>query len=155
MFGRLTRITTPPGWLLPGIALACLVGLGCASTMTDPTGRLTSLEEAQRRYTQLVRWGEIKRASAFVEPEIREEFLRYAPYFDQIRITDVDAEEVSLDSEDSAAVDVTYHAYSFNGFEEKRILETQQWTRYDGVHNTWLVRPQIGEIVSAFYTDVN
>ena len=120
-----------------------------------PSGRRTSLEEAQRRYTQLVRWGEIKRAAAFVEPELREEFLSYAPYFEQIRITDADTEEVELDADDSAAVAVTYYAYSFATFQEKRIFETQEWTRYDGVQNNWLVRPQLGEIVAAFYADAN
>ena len=30
-------------------ALALLAGAGCASTFADPTGRLTSLENAQRR----------------------------------------------------------------------------------------------------------
>jgi hypothetical protein len=154
MIDRIARSAATPAWLV-FIALACIAALGCASTFSDPTGRWTSLEQAQRRYTQLVRWGEIKRASAFVEPELREEFLSYAPYFDQIRITDVDAEEVNLDTEDSAAVDVTYHAYSFASFEEKRILETQEWTRSDGVQNTWLVRPQLGEIVAAFYADAN
>jgi hypothetical protein len=131
---------------------ASLAGLGCASSsFVDPTGRLTSLEDAQRRYTSLVRWGEIKRASAYVEPELREEFIAWAPIFDQIKITDVDSKEVSLGpSQDTAAVDVTYHAYSFTSFQEKRIFETQEWTRHDGVKNNWLVRPQIAEIAGAF-----
>ena len=137
-------------------ALAVLAGMGCASTFTDPTGRFNSLEEAQERYTQLVRWGEIKRASAYVEPDIREEFLSYAPAFEKIRITDVDAAEVKLDpSKDTANVDVIYHAYSFLTFEEKRVFETQEWTRYDGVKNNWFVRPEIGEIIAAFYDDAD
>jgi len=118
----------------------------------DPTGRLTSLEETQHRYTQLVRWGEIRRASVFVEPEMVEEFLQYEPYFEQIRITDVDEDEVTLDTEDTASVAVTYHAYSFLTFEEKRFSETQKWTRYDGVKNVWLVRPELAQIVEAFPT---
>jgi len=137
-------------------ALVVLAGMGCAATFADPTGRFNSLEEAQQRYTQLVRWGEIKRASAYVEPDIREEFLSYAPAFEQIRITDVDAAEVKLDpSQDTANVDVVYHAYSFATFEEKRAFETQEWTRYDGVKNNWFVRPEISEIVAAFNTNAN
>lgn len=133
------------------IALVLLIGSGCASSFVDPTGRLTSLEETQRRYTQLVRWGELKRASAYVEPELVPDFLSYEPLFDQIRITDIDASEVNLDpSENSASVDVTYHAYSYSTFQEKRIFETQQWTRYDGVKNVWLVRPQLEDILGAF-----
>jgi hypothetical protein len=132
-----------------------LAGAGCASTFADPTGRLTALENAQRRYTQLVRWGEIRRASAYVEPDMREEFLSYEPLFEKIRITDTEADEVTLDSEDTASVDVTYHAYSLATFQEKQIVETQAWTRYDGVKNNWLVRPEIAEIVGAFRVSAN
>ena len=139
-----------------GAALMWLGSVGCASTLADPTGRLNSLEDAQKRYTELVRWGEIKRASAYVEPELVADFLSYEPLFDQIRITDVDASEVTLDpSEDRASVDVTYHAYSFTSFQEKRIFETQEWTRHDGVKNNWLVRPQIAEIAGAFGLTAN
>jgi len=137
-------------------ALALLAGTGCASTFADPTGRLTALENAQRRYTQLVRWGEIRRASAYVEPDLREEFLSYEPFFKQIRFTDTEAEEVKLDpSEDTASVEVTYHAYSLTTFQEKQIIETQQWTRHGGVQNNWLVRPEIAEIVEALQVSAN
>jgi len=133
-------------------ALLLATGLGCThSTLADPTGRLSALEEAQSRYTQLVRWGELKRAAAYVEPEMVAEFLSYQPLLDQIRITDTDADEVKLDpSQDSATVGVVYHAYSYNSFQERKIYETQEWKRYDGMSNVWLVRPQIEEIAAAF-----
>jgi hypothetical protein len=137
-------------------ALALCATAGCAATFADPTGRLTALEDAQRRYTQLIRWGEIRRASAYVEPDMLEEFLSYEPFFKQIQFTDTEAEEVALDpSEDTASVEVTYHAYSLVTFQEKRILETQKWTRHDGLHNHWLVRPQVEEIVGAFQVSAN
>jgi hypothetical protein len=137
-------------------ALTLLAGVGCASTFADPTGRTTALENAQRRYTQLVRWGEIRRASAYVEPDLREEFLSYEPFFEQIRFTDTEAEDVDLDpSQNTASVEVTYRAYSLATFQEKRILETQEWTRYDGIQNNWLVRPEIEEIVGAFRVETN
>jgi len=131
--------------------IGLLAQLSCASSFVDPTGRLTSLEETQHKYTQLVRWGELRRAALFVEPDMVEEFLSYQPYFDDIRITDIDEEEVALDpSETTASVEVTYHAYSFKTLQEKRFFETQKWTRYDGVKNNWLVRPELGQIVDAF-----
>jgi hypothetical protein len=137
-------------------ALTLLAGTGCASTFADPTGRLTALENAQRRYTQLVRWGEIRRASAYVEPDLRKGFISYEPFFEQIRFTDTEAEDVDLDpTQDTASVEVTYHAYSLATFQEKRIFETQEWTRYDGIRNNWLVRPQIEEIVGAFRVETN
>ena len=125
--------------------------LGCASSLADPTGRFNSLEEAQRRYTKLVRWGEIKRASMYVEPELRDEFVSYASVFEKIRITDTDTDEVRLDpGELTASVDVIYHGYSNATFVEKRIFETQQWSRHDGMKNVWLVKPEIGQIAEAF-----
>ena len=138
------------------VALTLLAGAGCAATFADPTGRLTALENAQRRYTQLVRWGEIRRASAYVEPDLREKFLSYEPFFEQIRVTDTEADEVNLDpTENTASVAVTYHAYSLATFQEKRIFETQAWTRYDGIQNNWLVRPEIEELVGAFRVETN
>ena len=133
-------------------ALALLASLGCASSFVDPTGRLTSLENAQREYTNSIRWGEIQRAAAFVEPEYREEFVNLAPLFEQIRITDADFDAPALEpSKDKSNVEVTYHAFSLATFQEKRIVETQQWTRHDGIQNRWLVRPEIAAIVEAFH----
>ncbi len=133
------------------MVMSLAMGLGCASTLADPTGRFNSLEEAQRRYTKLVRWGEIKRASMYVEPELREEFVSYALVFEKIRITDTDTDEVRLDpGETTASVDVIYHGYSNATFVEKRIFETQQWTRHDGLQNVWLVKPEIEQIAAAF-----
>jgi hypothetical protein len=133
------------------MVMSLAMGLGCASTLADPTGRYNSLEEAQRRYTELIRWGEIKRASQYVEPELREEFVSYVLVFEQIRITDTNTDEVRLDpGETTASIDVIYHGYSNATFIEKRIFETQQWTRHDGMKNVWLVKPEIEQIAAAF-----
>ena len=73
-------------WTLGVLGLALSVSLGCAnSTMTDPYGKRTSLDESQRRYTELVRWGEIEMASVFVDPELLDEYLEYADAFRGIR----------------------------------------------------------------------
>jgi hypothetical protein len=133
------------------LVMSLAMGLGCASSLADPTGRFNSLEEAQRRYTKLVRWGEIKRASMYVEPELRDEFVSYATVFEKIRITDTDTDEIRLDpGESSASIDVIYHGYSNATFIEKRIFETQQWTRHDGMKNIWLVKPEIEQLAAAF-----
>jgi len=138
------------------VALALLAGLGCASSFVDPTGRQNSLETIQREYTNFIRWGELKRAAVYVEPEYREEFLSYAPVFEDIRITDADFDQPGLDpSEDTASVEITYYAYSLTTFQEKRIVETQNWTRHDGVKNRWLVRPEIAAIAEAFQAHAN
>ena len=55
------------GFVLVLAALFGVAGLGCASSFVDPTGQRTSLENAQREYTKLIRWGEIRRAAGYVE----------------------------------------------------------------------------------------
>jgi hypothetical protein len=133
------------------LVLTLVTSLGCASSLADPTGRFNSLEEAQRRYTKLVRWGELKRASMYVEPELREEFLTYASVFEKIRITDIDTDEIRLDpGQSTASVDVIYHGYAHTNLIERRIFETQEWSRHDGMKNVWLVKPQMDQIVGAF-----
>ena len=140
----------------PLAALALLAGIGCASSFVDPTGRQNSLDTSQREYTNFFRWGEIKRAAVYVEPEYVEEFLSYAPLFEDIRITDADFDPPGLDpSQDTATVEITYYAYSLTSMQEKRIVETQNWTRHDGVKNRWLVRPEIGAILEAFHANAN
>ncbi|MFQ5418404.1 MAG: hypothetical protein ACE5FL_15365 [Myxococcota bacterium] len=140
--------------VLSGFALLC--GLGCASSFADPTGRQNSLEKAQRDYTNAIRWGEIKRAAGFVEPEMREEFLGYADAFEKIQITDADYDPLGIEPvDDRAEVEVTYHAISLATFNEKKFVATQEWTRHDGVYNTWRVRPEIGEIVRALRVDAD
>ncbi len=52
---------------------AALISSGCFS-LTDPLGREDALEETQREYTKLMRWGEIERASVYVDPALRQEF---------------------------------------------------------------------------------
>jgi len=137
-------------------ALALLSALGCASTFVDPTGKKNSLEIAQREYTKMIRWGEIRRAAVFVELDMLEEFLGYAESFEHIRVTDADYDAQGvIPHEDHAEVEVTYHAYSLATLEEKQIKETQVWSRYDGVKNTWRVRPEIASIVAAFAPRVN
>jgi hypothetical protein len=140
------------GLVLGLIALFGIGSVGCASSFADPTGQRNSLQDAQREYTKLIRWGEIRRAASYVEPEILEEFLSYAPFFEQIRIIDADWDALGVVPKDrnSAEVEVTYHAYSLTSFQEKKVVETQIWTRHDGVKNRWLVRPEIELLAEAF-----
>jgi hypothetical protein len=136
-------------------ALAGLVaGLGCGSlgcgSLGDPMGRGTALEESQLRYTQHVRWGNLDAASEFVDPELRGEFLRQAPAFEAIRITEYEIGRIEYGQDRaSATVRVTYRAYSLASLEEKRVEEQQSWVR-PGTGNTWWVRPRLANLLQAF-----
>ena len=132
-----------------GVTLACvfLLGgvsaLGCAFgeiRLDDPFQRKYSLEEATKHYSDFVRWSDFDRASQFVDPEVRDEFLRNAPTFRSLRFTDYEADPVELDEEKVVAtIVVRYFAYRLSNPIEIEIRETQEWTRQN-VRNTWFVK---------------
>ncbi len=130
------------------LAMVILAAIGCASTFSNPSGKKNSLEDSQRRYTELVRWGEIERASAFVDPELQDEYLDIAAAVQNIRFTDFESGIPRFaDGNDSASVTVVYHAYSLSTLVEKRIRETQEWYREIGPANEWRVRPNLRQII--------
>jgi hypothetical protein len=137
------------------LAVATFAVLGCSSTFSNPSGKKNALEESQRRYTELVRWGEIERASAFVDPELLDDFLDQAVEIQRIRFTDFESGPPRFsDGNDTASVTVIYHAYSLSTLVEKQIREKQEWYR-DGALNMWMVRPEIAGIASAFTPQTN
>ena len=59
-----------------GAALLCLsLGLASCISPTDPLGREEALEVAQKKYTELIRWGDVERAVTYVEEDLCVEFL--------------------------------------------------------------------------------
>lgn len=135
------------------LSVGCLLGfalaatLGCASI--DFTGKEYALEEAQRRYTELVRWGEIEGASAYVDPAIASEFLVTAERFQDIRITDLESGPLKFgEGANTATVDVVYHAYSIRMLVEQKFREHQVWYREVSAGNEWRVRPNLAAIAS-------
>jgi hypothetical protein len=136
------------GWIGFAAVAAWLLCAGCGSTLADPLGRENSLEEAQRRYTQLVRWGDIEKASAYVDPELHEAFLAHGPQLELLRFTDFEVGSIEYGDDDSATVTVTYRAYSETTFVERSIREEQQWHREGGLANTWRVRSELPALLA-------
>ena len=135
----------PTRMVITGVSLLCF---GCILA-GDPMGRKYSLENAQRRYTDAIRWGQFDKAEVFVVPEVLEEFHSYAAAFDQIRITDYEVGRIVLDEEKkNATVNVTYHGYRNGTFVEKPLQEVQKWIRISG--NDWSVRPQMSSLIDPF-----
>jgi hypothetical protein len=127
--------------------LILLAQAGCVSWLVDPLGRRTAFDDSQREYTQLVRWGEIEKASRYVDPAQRTEFREQAAALDGIRITDFAITDV--DYQDAAAsVSVTYEGYSLDSLVERRIREQQDWYRV-GSTNTWRVRSEVAAVTGA------
>jgi hypothetical protein len=117
-----------------------LVGpTGCITWFTDPMGYRAAFDLIQRQYTQAIRWGEVEKASSFVEPSQREAFLAQQPVFENLRITDFEIGEVDY-RDDTAQVTVSYQGYSLDSFVERKIREEQRWHR-EGSH--WMVRTDV------------
>ena len=134
-----------------GFSLAFLASTGCAviGELADPTGRQKSLEDSQKRYTELVRWGELERASEFVDPKLREQYLNHAEAFARIRFTDFESGQLRIDEgKKTASAIVVYHAYSLSTLLEKRIREEQKWYRDEETFTGWRVRPQLGDVIA-------
>jgi hypothetical protein len=111
--------------------------------LMDRKGRL---EETQLSYTQHVRWGELEKASAYVDPELRDDYRSHAAAFETIRITDYEIGNIEYDDGlASATVEVTYRGYALTALIERPIRETQRWYRDGG--SSWLVRTEIGGVV--------
>lgn len=137
----------PLRWLV--LCALLLAGpAGCITWFTDPMGHHAAFDDTQRQYTQYLRWGEIEKASAFVDPELREAFLEQAPVFETMRITDFSIGQVEY-LDESAKVTVTYQGYSLETFVERKIREDQSWYREDG-SNRWLVRSDFGAFARVF-----
>jgi len=127
---------------LSGLSTACF-------SFGDPLARGEALEESQRRYTEMIRWGDIDKAVRYVDPEHQESFLALAENFELIRITDYEIGELDIDPDTlaRAEVDVTYHAYVLNEFVERRVSDHQVWYRLAG--NDWRVRPELDALIDS------
>jgi len=129
------------------LALSLLVLLaGCVSP-SDPLGHRDALEDAQKRYTNFIRWGDAEKAVQFVEPDLRAKFLAQASNLELLAISDYDIGEIEYnDDENTATVEVTYRGYSLAQFVERKIRVTQEWKR-SGT-NDWRVRPDLERVVA-------
>lgn len=130
-------------------AFALCSTTGCLYSMAvDPMGNRNAFDQAQRRYTQLLRWGEPEMATEFVDPELREEFRRHIPILTDIRITDFETGAVDY-SGDSASVTVVYEAFGRRAPVQLSFREHQAWYR-EGMSGNWMVRPDLEELAGLF-----
>jgi len=120
---------------------------GCITWFTDPMGYHAAFDDMQRQYTNYLRWGQIEKASSFVDPELREAFLKQAPAFEGLRITDYEVGEIEYLG-DNATVTVTYAGYALDTFIERKIREQQKWFR-EGHSNRWRVRSDVSVFAQA------
>lgn len=145
-----TRSTRPPcptalrsGVLLLAVALAG-GALGCAFGELrphDPLQREYSLEEMQKRYTDLVRFGNFSMAARYIAPEQRRTFMASMPREDELRFLDYETDPFVLnEAMTESTVEVVYTAYSPWVLTQVELFETQTWSRPEGIGNRWRVQ---------------
>ena len=131
------------------LSFALLAMLGCASNPFGDSDKQIALKDAQRRYTELVRWGEIDSASFYVDPAIASEYLDTAELFQDIRFTNFESGALQFgEGSNTATVNVVYHAYSTKTLVEKTFRERQEWYREASADNDWRVRPNLAAMAS-------
>jgi hypothetical protein len=125
------------------------VGLTACVTPNDPWERTQALKEAQQKYAEGLRWGNLEKSAKYVDPQLRGEFLALADAFETVRITDYDIGEIDLDEETlaKAEVDVTYRGFALPQYLEKRVREHQVWYRDEESGNEWRVRPELAAML--------
>jgi len=136
---KITRLSISLALMIwTGSSLACAFG---EIRWSDPLQREISLEDAQHRYTVLVRWSNFEEAAKFVQPDQRDAYLEKLPDFREFRFTEYESQPVRVDVERaSATVEVTYYAYTPSSPIEQRVSETQEWSREKAVGNRWFVQ---------------
>ena len=126
-----------------GVLLLAFSSLGCAFgefRVHDPLQREYSLEETQKRYTDLVRFSSYGIAARFLAPDKQNAYVASMPKEKDLRFLDYTAEAVVLNEEmNEAKLRVTYTAYSPWTLVAMEIHEDQVWTRPEGVANAWTV----------------
>ena len=129
-----TRMRRSLGWIL-------LLALLLSCRTLDPWGDRRHLKESQLSYTQMMRWGDFERASAFVDPEERERFFREAEALADVRVSDYEIGSLDIE-DDTASVRVRYRVYSLASLYESEVLEVQDWY-FDEDEGRWQVRPKL------------
>lgn len=128
--------------LVATTTLTVISSFGCAFgefRPDDPFKRQYSLELAQKRYSDLVRWSKFEEAALFVEPEERQAYRSRMPDFREVRFTEHETAPWMLDEEmRNVVIEVTYRGYSMRTPIELEVHETQTWSR-EGKGNDWKV----------------
>jgi hypothetical protein len=128
-------------------AVCAFAATGCMTVIEDPLGHREALEDAQKRYTDLIRWRDAEKAAIYVDPELRKEFLDQADELETLEISDYELGDLEFGEDDeTATIEVTYRGFSLTHLVERKIRVTQKWHRDDD--NAWLVRPDLDDVVA-------
>lgn len=139
----------PGSTAVAAVVAALLIGPGCAGL--GSLGRRDDLEETQKKYVRLLRWGEYDAASSFVADDARPGFREQIPALQNIRFSDYEIIDTELNEDvDEAKILVSYRAYHLGRLVEHAWSERQTWER--GAGGEWRITPDLDELRAALDT---
>jgi len=110
------------------------------STFGDKKKSMRDFSAAVEGFNTALRWGEYKMASAFVSPNLQEQFWRQADIMEKsIRLTDYDIRNVSTGTAgESFPVIIRFHYYITNDPHLQTQTVRQQWF-YSEEAESWMI----------------
>lgn len=120
-----------------------ILGVGVVALLVSSLGGCAYLStkddfaEQQKMFTQYVRFGDIEKASHYVVPEQRDDFLQMAPDASKFRFTSYEISELQWGADGSVEVNVRYTGYAMSWPVETSFRTSQHWDRDD--HGAWKV----------------
>ena len=122
------------------LAAVLLFAVAATSGCATAKRRQSDFEQAQRKYTQLVRWSAFGEAEEYVVPEERAAFNEVTQALGGIRFMDYRIRSLDFDEEtNEATAQVVYSAYRRTAVSAISVEEEQVWKRDDETKE-WAVR---------------
>jgi hypothetical protein len=110
-----------------------------------------SFDEAQTRFSRLVKWGHWQKAVPMVVPEAREEFVEVMNDLRGVKFTDWEILVLDMGKGfETATVEVYLEGFRESTLTHHAAVMTQNWERVDAVMSTWQVRPDLKQVSANF-----
>ena len=133
------------------LTLICSLSTGCFwwnYGKFDPLQKGGDFDQARKRFTRMIRWGQIDRASQYVVDEERIEFFEAAEVLRSVRFTDYEVISVEVkDNLKAATVHVLFRGYLVSQPLERSVSVKQEW---HWIEDRWRVHPQIRQLSGTF-----
>lgn len=134
------------------LAVTATFGSGCLFShgQLDLLGSGTAFDEAQERFTRLVRWGHWEMATELVAEDARGQFIETMKAFGRVKFTDWEVLMMDVaEGFGTARVEVRLEGYSEATLARFEGVMIQEWTRSDDIKSIWRVRPDLTAVSAA------
>lgn len=110
-----------------------------------------SFDEAQTRFSRLVKWGAWQKAVPMVAPDAREEFVDVMQGLSDVKFTDWEILVLDMGAGfETATVEILLEGFRETTLTHHAAIMTQEWERVDTVMATWQVKPDLTQVAANF-----